>query len=400
MRLLIVAVALLSLACVDARDKYEVLGIYGSATKQQIRAKYRELSKKYHPDTLRGLGEEEVAKANTEFEEITAAFRVLIDPAKRKRYDEFGDERGGDEGTKKFVAEPDDFEYSLSSYAAIIWLVVVGGLAFVVKDDPKQKSSSKKGRKGKKGGFFDDITGLWTSFLNSGNKTKLFAIAVVGCILISIFTMDADDLSGPRVKSQDELDYEYNLKHAYDDLQNGKQHRALKAFNLATDLEFGKTQPAPYIEMSKILIDMDQASNSEPLLAHAFSLLPEVKALKDRAGTENYMQQAFIANYDVSDEGAAMSDTDDFKELKKEYHESAGQILDASIKHFSKKKFKNEQLVEKLVEFKKGIFDNIEDNSGDASQGDTEFDEDDQDDHLDSKPDFDKMVDDEDEDEE
>ena len=222
----------------------------------------------------------------------------------------------------------------------------------------------------------------------------------------------------------------YNLKHAYDDLQNGKQHRALKAFNLATDLEFGKTQPAPYIEMSKILIDMDQASNSEPLLAHAFSLLPEVKALKDRAGTENYMQQAFIANYDVSDvsavacstvwvlvlsiyrnlylflrtfvfqEGAAMSDTDDFKELKKEYHESAGQILDASIKHFSKKKFKNEQLVEKLVEFKKGIFDTIEDNSGDASQGDTEFDEDDQDDHLDSKPDFDKMVDDEDEDEE
>ena len=78
----------------------------------------------------------------------------------------------------------------------------------MVKDDPKQKSSSKKGRKGKKGGFFDDITGLWTSFLNSGNKTKLFAIAVVGCILISIFTMDADDLSGPRVKSQDELDYE------------------------------------------------------------------------------------------------------------------------------------------------------------------------------------------------
>jgi DnaJ-class molecular chaperone len=67
-----------------------VLGIYGSATKQQIRAKYRELSKKYHPDTLRGLGEEEVAKAKTEFEEITAAFRVLIDPAKRKRYDEFG----------------------------------------------------------------------------------------------------------------------------------------------------------------------------------------------------------------------------------------------------------------------------------------------------------------------
>lgn len=84
-------------------------------------------------------------------------------------------------------------------------------------------------------------------------------------------------------------------------MQNGKSHRALKAFNLATDLEFGKTQAAPYFEMSKLLIDMEQSSNCEPLLAHGLSLLPEVKEVTDRAGTEGYMLRAFIANYDVTD---------------------------------------------------------------------------------------------------
>jgi curved DNA-binding protein CbpA len=32
------------------RDPYEILGVPRSATKDQIKAKYRELAKKYHPD--------------------------------------------------------------------------------------------------------------------------------------------------------------------------------------------------------------------------------------------------------------------------------------------------------------------------------------------------------------
>lgn len=400
MKLFVFAVALLSLACVDARDKYEVLGIYGSATKQQIRAKYRELSKTYHPDTLRGKSEEEQAKAKAEFDEITAAFRVLIDPAKRKRYDTHGDERGGDEDSKPKMVPEDEFEGGVKAYAAIIWLVVVGGLSFLIKDPPKKGGSSKKNKGKKSKGFMDEVMGMWTSFLESGPSTKLQAVACIGCLLISIFVMDPEDISGPREKTQDEKDFDYNIKHAYDDLANNKPHRALKTFNYATDLDFGKTQPAPYIEMSRILIDMEQASNSEPLLLHAFSLLPKVEEVDDRLGTEGYLQQAFIANYDVSDEGAALSDTDEFKESKKKYHDSAKLVLEKAIKYYSKKRNRNEPLTEKLTEFKKQIFEGIEDNSGDAvNADDTGFDETDTEDHFDAKPDYDKMMDDEDEEE-
>ena len=92
-----------------------------------------------------------------------------------------------------------------------------------------------------------------------------------------------------------------------------------------------------------------------------------------------------------------MSDTDEFKALKKQYHEQGGMVLNTAIKYYSKKKTKNEPLREKLAEFKKQIFESIEDNSEDATNTDnTEFYEDDQDEHLDAKPDFDKMVDEDD----
>lgn len=91
-----------------------------------------------------------------------------------------------------------------------------------------------------------------------------------------------------------------------------------------------------------------------------------------------------------------MSDEQDFKDAKKKYHDSAGLILAASIKHFKKKKYRHVTFVERLTEFKKGIFEGIEDNSGDATSTEGEYDETDDEDHFDAKPDYDKMMDDED----
>jgi len=173
----------------------------------------------------------------------------------------------------------------------------------------------------------------------------------------------------------------------------------LKAFNKATDIPYGRTQPGPFIEMAKIYIDLDKGTQAEPLLTHAFSLMPAVDGVEGRAGLESYLTQAFIANYDVSDEGVALSDSDEFKTLKRAHHKDAGVFLDATIKHFSKKRTRNEPLAEKLTEFKKGIMEGIEDNSGDAVNDDS-FDEEDNEDHLDARPDFDKMVDEDDEEEE
>ncbi len=66
------------------RDYYEVLGVDRSATEGQIKAAYRKLAFKYHPDHNRDDGAEE------KFKEINEAYEVLSDLEKRDSYDRFG----------------------------------------------------------------------------------------------------------------------------------------------------------------------------------------------------------------------------------------------------------------------------------------------------------------------
>ncbi len=66
------------------RDYYEILGVARSASPEQIRAAYRKLARKYHPDVNKSRD------AGAKFKEATAAYEVLSDPEKRKLYDRFG----------------------------------------------------------------------------------------------------------------------------------------------------------------------------------------------------------------------------------------------------------------------------------------------------------------------
>jgi molecular chaperone DnaJ len=61
-------------------DYYKVLGVSKEATDKELTRAYRKLAKQYHPDTHPGSEER--------FKEITAAYDVLGDAAKRKEYDE------------------------------------------------------------------------------------------------------------------------------------------------------------------------------------------------------------------------------------------------------------------------------------------------------------------------
>lgn len=61
------------------KDYYKTLGVSESATDKEIKAAYRRLSKKHHPDSG---GDEE------QFKEVSAAWDVLGDTARRKEYDE------------------------------------------------------------------------------------------------------------------------------------------------------------------------------------------------------------------------------------------------------------------------------------------------------------------------
>jgi molecular chaperone DnaJ len=68
------------------RDYYEVLGVEKGASKDQIKTAYRKLAMQYHPDRNKSPGAEE------KFKEISEAYAVLSDDAKRAQYDRFGHE--------------------------------------------------------------------------------------------------------------------------------------------------------------------------------------------------------------------------------------------------------------------------------------------------------------------
>jgi len=69
-----------------ARDFYQVLGVKRDASEKDIRSAYRKLARKHHPDVNPG---DKAAEAT--FKEINAAYEVLKDPEKRKKYDTYGD---------------------------------------------------------------------------------------------------------------------------------------------------------------------------------------------------------------------------------------------------------------------------------------------------------------------
>ena len=67
------------------RDYYEVLGVGREASAQEIKAAYRLLAVKYHPD--RNAGDHQ---AEEKFKAAAEAYAVLSDADKRARYDRFG----------------------------------------------------------------------------------------------------------------------------------------------------------------------------------------------------------------------------------------------------------------------------------------------------------------------
>ena len=64
------------------RNHYEVLGVPPTATTDQIKKKYRELARKFHPDVVK-----DKALGQKIFTQVNQAYRVLADPERRAQYD-------------------------------------------------------------------------------------------------------------------------------------------------------------------------------------------------------------------------------------------------------------------------------------------------------------------------
>uniref|UniRef100_A0A3B0MPJ5 DnaJ protein, putative n=1 Tax=Theileria annulata TaxID=5874 RepID=A0A3B0MPJ5_THEAN len=66
------------------KDPYSVLGVSRNASNEEIKRKFRELAKKYHPDLNPS------PDAKQKMAQITSAYELLSDPKKRKIYDQTG----------------------------------------------------------------------------------------------------------------------------------------------------------------------------------------------------------------------------------------------------------------------------------------------------------------------
>lgn len=77
-------------------DYYEVLGIPKTADEKEIKAAYRKMARKYHPDL-----NPDNKEAEKKFKEVNEANEVLSNPENRKKYDKYGkDWKHGEEFEK------------------------------------------------------------------------------------------------------------------------------------------------------------------------------------------------------------------------------------------------------------------------------------------------------------
>jgi molecular chaperone DnaJ len=81
----------------EQKDYYKILELSDDDRKLQgedflkkLKANYRNLAKKFHPDKFANKSESERAEAEAKFKEISEAYDCLSTPEKRTRYDRFG----------------------------------------------------------------------------------------------------------------------------------------------------------------------------------------------------------------------------------------------------------------------------------------------------------------------
>lgn len=75
-------------ARLDRLDYYTLLGVKRDAGPDDVREGFRRFAQRYHPDVYAGKPAETVSRATRIYRRGTEAYRVLLDPTLRRRYDD------------------------------------------------------------------------------------------------------------------------------------------------------------------------------------------------------------------------------------------------------------------------------------------------------------------------
>lgn len=143
----------------EFKDYYSILGVRKNASKANIKSAYRDLAKKYHPDSKDGSAEK--------FKEINEAYEVLKDPEKRAKYDAISKYQSNQNSSFSFKEQP----FSQTSYSDF-------GSHPDFKDVMNahvrsQKSKAKsKAQKEPFSDFFEMLFGQYQKHADDKNKQK------------------------------------------------------------------------------------------------------------------------------------------------------------------------------------------------------------------------------------
>ncbi|MET3667877.1 J domain-containing protein [Caulobacter sp. 1776] len=94
-----------------ARDPYQELGVSRTATADEIRKAFRKLAKQHHPDTNPGD-----KKAEEKFKQVSAAFDIVGDAEKRKKFDLGQIDADGRETMRGFGGQPGNGPFNAGGF--------------------------------------------------------------------------------------------------------------------------------------------------------------------------------------------------------------------------------------------------------------------------------------------
>jgi DnaJ-class molecular chaperone len=94
-----------------ARDPYQELGVSRTATADEIRKAFRKLAKAHHPDANPGD-----KKAEEKFKQVSAAFDIVGDAAKRKKFDLGQIDADGRETMRGFGGAPGNGPFNAGGF--------------------------------------------------------------------------------------------------------------------------------------------------------------------------------------------------------------------------------------------------------------------------------------------